>query len=59
MVSKGIKSKMDMLRAEIYRKQSKMVGHCEDENNKTAIDKFNINLQQLLNNFKIEEFMRN
>ena len=50
---------MDMLRAEIYRKQNKMVGQCEDENNKTATDKFNINLQQLLNNFKIDEFMRN
>ena len=36
-----------------------MVALCEEENRKTVNDKFNLNLQQLLNTFKSEEFVRN
>ena len=32
---------------------------CETENKATANDKFNLDLQRLLINFKQEEFMRN
>ena len=50
--SKGIPSKMELLRREITRKSNKMVKLCEEENKKTASDKFHTNLQQLLNNLK-------
>ena len=36
-----------------------MVQQCEMANKKTTSDKFNLDLQRLLINFKQEEFMRN
>ena len=48
----GMNTQMEILRNEIKSKQNKMVKLCEDSMKQTCADKFNINLQQLLNSFK-------
>ena len=50
--AKGLHSQMDQLRKEIMNKHKKVIKLCEYENKKTVSDKFNVDLQQLLNNFK-------
>ena len=57
--NKGTNIQMEKLKAEIKRKQNRMVHECEMANKKTTSDKFNLDLQRLLINFKQEEFMRN
>lgn len=50
---------MELLRNDIKRKQNKMVRLCEEESRQTRVDKFNLDLQQLLGTFKSDEFVRN
>ena len=59
LASKGLNVQMERLKAEIKRKHNRMVKQCETENKKTSSDKFNLDIQRLLVNFKQEEFMRN
>lgn len=57
--NQGLQTQMELVRNDIKRKQNKLVRLCEEESRQTRVDKFNLDLQQLLGTFKSDEFVRN